>query len=415
MFLLFSSTFSYTPSSELLKEIILKLSTEDHTLRTFRRAIGFGNNIKKDIVPLLINATDTDVIDEIITLLVNLTIPVECLMSVEVMRRTEIGRHTIYDLNNLLVSAKEAFSNSCATKALVDRMKAIFETDKNLSVVECNKINHCLLLLRNILHVSEGDLNGGTSVQNRIIWNLFTQSIDKLILHMINCEQSEFWAVTVIQLIALMYKDQHVSTLQKMLNVWFEASMSESSEDDESTTSPSMQCGGDSSPMLTSDPTSDSSDTGEPSFIVFEVIIDRLIFLKSNTRFSNLNKVGSNSNNKTPQTLTPGNGNRKSPPTVSEDKQMSRIELQNSLNRVIPRDKQMPPRTGSEQTETSTDQQNNMSSSGFGSMEEQSMSDSDQQTMVIPIDFGMNYVSYCSNNLCVIGLIHRLLLQVSAT
>jgi hypothetical protein len=42
----------------------------------------------------------------------------------------------------------------------------------------------------------------------------------------------------MVQLIALMYKDQHISTLQKLLNLWFEASLSESSEDNESNTSP---------------------------------------------------------------------------------------------------------------------------------------------------------------------------------
>jgi hypothetical protein len=47
-----------------------------------------------------------------------------------------------------------------------------------------------------------------------------------------------YWSVTLVQLIALMYKDQHISTLQKLLNLWFEASLSESSEDNESNTSP---------------------------------------------------------------------------------------------------------------------------------------------------------------------------------
>jgi hypothetical protein len=42
----------------------------------------------------------------------------------------------------------------------------------------------------------------------------------------------------MVQLIALMYKDQHISTLQKLLDLWFEASLSESSEDNESNTSP---------------------------------------------------------------------------------------------------------------------------------------------------------------------------------
>lgn len=71
-----------------------------------------------------------------------------------------------------------------------------------------------------------------------------------------------YWSVTMVQLIALMYKDQHVGTLQKLLNLWLEASYSDSSEDNESNTSPPDQGSDDSSPVVTSDPTSDSSDTG---------------------------------------------------------------------------------------------------------------------------------------------------------
>lgn len=71
-----------------------------------------------------------------------------------------------------------------------------------------------------------------------------------------------YWGVTIVQLIALMYKDQHVGTLQKLLNLWLEASFSESSDDNESNTSPPDQGSGDSSPIITSDPTSDSSDNG---------------------------------------------------------------------------------------------------------------------------------------------------------
>lgn len=66
----------------------------------------------------------------------------------------------------------------------------------------------------------------------------------------------------MVQLIALMYKDQHVGTLQKLLNIWFDTSLSDSSDDNESNTSPPNQNSGDSSPTLTSDPTSDSSDNG---------------------------------------------------------------------------------------------------------------------------------------------------------
>lgn len=93
----------------ILEEINCKLAMEDHTLRTYRRAIGFGQNVKKDIIPLMINVKDPQILDTSVRLMVNLTVPIECLLSVDVMSRTEIGRHTIYELNRLLFTSKEVF------------------------------------------------------------------------------------------------------------------------------------------------------------------------------------------------------------------------------------------------------------------------------------------------------------------
>lgn len=186
------------------------------------------------------------------------------------MLKTDIGRHTIFELNKLLIHTKESFTDSKATKAVLDYIKLMLEMDVKLSIKNCENVNNRLLLLRNILHIPEqlhqncyGLTN--TSMQNQIVWNLFTQGIDKMLLYLMSCPQRAHWSVTMVHLIALMYKDQHVSTLQKLLNIWFDASVSESSEDNESNTSPSKQCSGDSSPMLT-DPTSDSSDNGGKSF-----------------------------------------------------------------------------------------------------------------------------------------------------
>lgn len=45
--------------------------------------------------------------------------------------------------------------------------------------------------------------------------------------------------VTIVQLIALFYKDQHVENMQKLLGSWLNSTTSDSSEDDdESNTSP---------------------------------------------------------------------------------------------------------------------------------------------------------------------------------
>lgn len=88
-------------------------------------------------------------------------------------------------------------------------------------------------------------------------------SIDKLLLFLMSCAQLDFWSVSMVQLICVMYKDQQAETLQKLLNVWLDDALSDSSDDSESnTTPPQKENSGQSSPDLTSDPTSDSSDNG---------------------------------------------------------------------------------------------------------------------------------------------------------
>lgn len=124
-----------------------------------------------------------------------------------------------------------------------------------LTPEECNGVSDGLLLLRNILHIPIKE----PGTQHQILWNLFAHHIDKILLHLMTCEQKNLWGIPLVQLIALIYKDQHVANLQKLLNLWLENSMSESSEDNESNTSPPDHS---SSPMLTSEPTSDSSDNG---------------------------------------------------------------------------------------------------------------------------------------------------------
>lgn len=183
------------------------------------------------------------------------------------MMQTEAGRRIVSDVNILLSISKESFADGRAIRAVVDYMKNILEKDSRLTIEQCDNVNNCLVLLRNILHIPENQEirlqnKNQITMQNQILWHLFTLSIDKLLIYLMSCPQRAFWSVTIVQVIALMYKDQHVATLQSLLNVWFEDSLSDSSEDFESNTSPLKEESGDSSPVITSDPTSDSSDNG---------------------------------------------------------------------------------------------------------------------------------------------------------
>ncbi|KAJ1520010.1 hypothetical protein ONE63_004241 [Megalurothrips usitatus] len=217
----------------------------------------------QDLLPLLVGVRDdSKIVDVTIKILLNLTIPVECLLPLEVMLKTDVGRYTVMELNMLLSTSKEAFVPPQSTRPVVDRIKTILEKETKLTLDDCESVSNCLLLLRNILHIPEHPTSSGVSMQNQFLWNLFAQNIDKVLIQLMTSKYRAYWGVTMVQLIALMYKDQQVGTLQKLLNLWFESSLSDSSEGNESNTSPQHQASGDSSSLMTSDPTSDSSDNG---------------------------------------------------------------------------------------------------------------------------------------------------------
>ncbi|XP_063380281.1 protein timeless-like [Cydia fagiglandana] len=251
-----------------LETILHNILTEDKYLRTYRRSINFGRFIKKALIPLLIHAKEDKTIELLVRILVNLSIPIECLLSVEITSQSDFGLHIVFELNQLLTAAKAAFTGPQATKVVVDFLKKNVDPDQpKVSLERCTNISNSLLLLRNILHIPEdvqspfsGNNGSGHAVQNQILWNMFSQNVDKVLIKLMIIPESTNWGVTMVQLVALMYKDQRVVTLHKLLNMWLESCNSESSEDNESNTSPLERGSEDSSLMLTSDPTSDSSD-----------------------------------------------------------------------------------------------------------------------------------------------------------
>uniref|UniRef100_A0A0A9W4L0 Protein timeless n=1 Tax=Lygus hesperus TaxID=30085 RepID=A0A0A9W4L0_LYGHE len=244
-----------------LDHIMEKLRQEDRTLRTFRRAIVFSNLIKKDLMQLLIAIKDNRVIiDKTVKLFAELTTPVESLLLVDVMSKTDAGRTTIIELNWLLYSAKESFLEPKATRRVVDIIRMLLDEGVEQNSPNEETLTDCISLLRNILHVPESrptSKGNSTSYQNRLIWNLFSQNFDKVLINLAARKQSGKWKIGVVQLIVLLYKDQQETVLQKLLNQWLEATMiSDSSEDNESNTSPPEHYSSSSG-----DPTSDSSDT----------------------------------------------------------------------------------------------------------------------------------------------------------
>ncbi|XP_042876538.1 protein timeless-like isoform X2 [Penaeus japonicus] len=272
------------PNCRAKVEEILHRLNQDKARWHFRRSLFMNKIISKNLLPTLIHVKDDrGVMEAIIKVLQELMTPVECLMPVEIMGRNYEGRHIVHELESAIVMTKKLFLDTRVTKALIDLMSSVLQDSKVLSLAECELINHCLLLVRNLLHVSNipcplinkamynpptssssSNQQAGASpevlTEDQIMWNLFAHRFDNILIQLLTCDQQHLWNVTLVQLVSLMYREQQQSTIRKLIHEWLESSLSESSEDDENNTMSSSS----SDAISTSDPVSDSSERLSP-------------------------------------------------------------------------------------------------------------------------------------------------------
>ncbi|XP_065307898.2 protein timeless isoform X2 [Dermacentor albipictus] len=208
--------------------------------------------------------------------LLRLTTPVECLIPMDLALQSKTAMEAIQNLHKLLLETKRSFLDVRSTESIMRVLKAKMRTvrpveklgklwdqePKDLTENDLEGLSNSLVLMRNLLHVpdktessrfgiTEDTFDDWLSVHNKLIWNLFVHGLDGVLILMLNSVYKVNWAVIVVQIIALLYKDQHLISTS--------TSNSESSEDDiESNTSkhsvhhassnesiqPGQQCGG---------------------------------------------------------------------------------------------------------------------------------------------------------------------------
>lgn len=231
-------------NSDLLLEKMMKMLTdEDPILRSYRLQLAFNQVVKTDLIPILINCgARENVFSTTIRLLVNLSIPMECLLPKE-LTQTQTGKQTVYNLNCNLTLTREAFLDSKVSRVILKHMSLLLvDKKKNLDSTNIGLMSNCLLLIRNVLHLPDKVIvpagkARSMSTCNNILWNFFKNRLDDVLLDMMGHVNIGSWCNTIVQIIALIYKDQHVFNLQKLLQTFLDSTLSESSGD-ESNTSP---------------------------------------------------------------------------------------------------------------------------------------------------------------------------------
>lgn len=111
------------------------------------------------------------------------------------------------------------------------------QNDDVVNPYESDFIKNTLMLLRNILHIP---LSMESNIQNQLIWNLHILGGTEILIDLMVSNKCYLWSVAMVQLLAVLYKDQDVSTIMQLLECWLKTSQSESSDDNESNTSPKV-------------------------------------------------------------------------------------------------------------------------------------------------------------------------------
>ncbi|KZS11311.1 putative Protein timeless [Daphnia magna] len=235
-----------------LNEIYNKLHSEDPNTRPFRRAIGFLDVLNKDLIPILVgNKDQPEIFYSTIKLLVELTTPIEGLVCIENSKRNPSKNIIIHELEQLLYSAKEAFLDGKATLAVLRHLHHLLE-QQPLSSDDSICVNDSLALIYNILHVPERPTKELCNVeaagakaaqqttesnlshlrqlhsnsnsyaigdrQNRLMWNLFAQGLDRILISLLTESQKNDWIANIVQLMALIYKDPYIEEMEKLVD-----------------------------------------------------------------------------------------------------------------------------------------------------------------------------------------------------
>ena len=273
---------------------ISKLLAHDDEFRSSNLYLASIQALELHFLPILTtlsnHRSNKSHIQLVITILANMTLPLEC-CSPGCLAINSIG--SSMKIQNALLQYKKAFLANHESTALLVKFVRMYAINFNENITSKDRqkdldtiiANNSLVLIRNLLHVPaeveltqfepyksqrsqcpfgcpccDGDNNPREewqSIYRKLVWNLLAQGIDDAILSVLNLKDHQVLNQGLVQLITLLFKDQPVLKMQHILQSG--RILRESSDDDlESDSSSSLQRSSSSS-ILSGESSSPSS------------------------------------------------------------------------------------------------------------------------------------------------------------
>ncbi|OPJ69959.1 timeless-like protein [Patagioenas fasciata monilis] len=197
---------------ESVKDLIRYLRHEDET-RDVRQQLGAAQILQNDLLPIMVQYPQDKVLfDAVIRLMVNLTQP--ALLCFGKVPADAASRHHFLQVLSYLQAYKEAFASEKVFGVLSEKLYDLLQLDwEQRQEEDTLLIERILLLLRNVLHVppdptEEQGVDGDASVHDRVLWALHISGMDDLLKFLASAQTEQQWALHVLEIISLMFRDQ---------------------------------------------------------------------------------------------------------------------------------------------------------------------------------------------------------------
>lgn len=190
-------------SEEILEDILLSASKEGGCSRLSR-----GDFLRQDFVPFFTRVDEDPKVFALCSkLLLLMTQPLECYGG-------GAASHTV----SMLKAAKNAIrGNPDVFKAMFREVNSIIDIcdDFSPSKEDVDTINNCLLILRNIFHISDES----KANQDEIFKLVFKAGFSGLYVRLVKLDHGRHFTVSIVQLLSLMFKD--VTSASLMMELTF--------------------------------------------------------------------------------------------------------------------------------------------------------------------------------------------------
>ncbi|XP_072423149.1 protein timeless homolog isoform X1 [Chiloscyllium punctatum] len=197
---------------EGVKDLIRYLRHEDET-RDIRQQLGAAQILQKDLLPIITQYPQEKVLYEaVIRLLVNLTQP--ALLCFGKVPDNPTFRHHFMQVVSYLQDYKEAFADEKVFGVLSEKLYDLLQLDWEQRQEEDNLlIERILLLVRNVLHVppepeEEKNIADDANVHDKVLWAMHMSGMDDLIKFLATSQEEQQWAMHILEIISLMFRDQ---------------------------------------------------------------------------------------------------------------------------------------------------------------------------------------------------------------